>query len=88
MLGLLPQQLRGERSSPTVEGEQQHSTVEGEKHGPSQGEQVISLEETMEDDNFNIFQDQGCPASDNQQHEIVSGINQNDIVEVVSTAAQ
>ena len=85
-----PSTIEGERSSPTIEEEQQHSspTVEGEQYGPSQGEHVISTEKTMGDDNFNIFQDQGCPASENQQPEIVSGINQNDIVEVISIAVE
>ena len=49
---------------------------------------MISHEETMGDDNFNTFQDQGFPASIIQQPEIVSGINQNDVTEVVSTAAE
>ena len=42
----------------------------------------------MGDDNFNIFQDPGGPASIVQQPEIVSGEIQNDITDVISTAVQ
>ena len=77
-----PSTIEGERSIPTVEGEQHVST--------SQGEHVNSSEETMGDDNFNILNGPfgASAASDNQQLVDVSRIIQNDVVEVVSTAAE
>ena len=77
-----PSTIEGERSTPTVEGEKHDST--------SQGEHVNSSKETMGDDNFNTFNGPSgaSPTSDNQQLVDVSGIIQNDVVEVVSTAAE